>query len=102
MDEIIIDKADKTDAAEILELQQLAYQSEAEIYQDWTIPPLMQTLEDILAEFTTYTFLRARLHGRIIGSVRAYVNEAVCTVEKLIVHPQMQRRGANASATATS
>ena len=28
----------------ILELQKLAYQSEARLYEDWTLPPLTQTL----------------------------------------------------------
>lgn len=33
------------DAVEILDLQKLAYQSETQIYDDWTIPPLLQTIE---------------------------------------------------------
>ena len=32
------------DAAEILALQKLAYRSEAEIYNDFSIQPLLQTL----------------------------------------------------------
>ena len=46
------------DAEEILELQKLAYQSEAVIYNDWSIPPLTETFEEIRAEFSKYTFLK--------------------------------------------
>ena len=42
------DKA--VDAAEILELQRIAYQSEAEIYNDYSIQPLTQSLEQAIAE----------------------------------------------------
>jgi hypothetical protein len=42
---LIIEEATVSDAEEILALQKLAYQSEAEIYNDFGIPPLVQTLE---------------------------------------------------------
>lgn len=38
---VTITIAGRDDAAAILELQRLAYQSEAELYQDWNIPPLI-------------------------------------------------------------
>jgi hypothetical protein len=43
-DEIIVELASIEDAEEILALQKLAYVSEAEIIDDFTIPPLHQTL----------------------------------------------------------
>ncbi len=55
---INIRHANIEDAEEILELQKLTYQSEASIYNDWSIPPLTQTLEDIKEEFSKNTFLR--------------------------------------------
>jgi 2-aminoadipate transaminase len=48
-----IDRATVEDAKEILDLQKLAYQSEAEIYNDYTIPPLTQTLEEMPQYGTT-------------------------------------------------
>jgi len=39
-----ITRANKADFPEILRLQYAAYQSEAEIYDDYTIQPLTQTL----------------------------------------------------------
>ena len=48
---MIIKHAGVEDAAEILELQHLAYSSEARIYNDFTIAPLVQTAEEIEADF---------------------------------------------------
>ena len=40
--------AEPQDARAILGLQKLAYQSEARLYNDWSLPPLAQTLESLL------------------------------------------------------
>ena len=81
------------DAETILALQRLAYQSEAAIYDDFTIPPLTETLEDIKDRFLDRRFLKAIEDGQIVGSVRAYQDEATCHVERFVVHPDYQRRG---------
>ena len=47
------------DAESILKLQKRAYCSEAEIYSDYNIPPLMQTLDEIKQEFMHHVFLKA-------------------------------------------
>lgn len=39
------------DAEEILQIQKLAYQSEAELYGDYDIPPLKQTVEELRDQF---------------------------------------------------
>ena len=44
---MILERATIEDAKEILDLQKLAYRSEAEIYYDDTLPPLTQTREEI-------------------------------------------------------
>ncbi len=81
-------------AEQILSLQKLAYQSEAAIYQDFSIPPLRQTIEEIKREFGTQTFLKAiDEEGDIIGSVRAYSDSDSCFIGRLIVHPEWQGKG---------
>ena len=60
------------DAEAILTLQRLAYQSEAAIYDDFTIPPLTETLEDLTARFHDRRFLKAVEDGQIVGSVRGF------------------------------
>jgi len=81
------------DAEAILILQHLAYQSEAAIYDDFTIPPLAETLEELKARFHDRRFLKAVEGGRIVGSVRAFEDGPTCRVERLIVHPDHRRRG---------
>src|SRR5512136_1700415 len=93
---MLIEQAQLTDAPQILALQKLAYLSEAEINQDYTIPPLTQTLEQIEREFQTQTVLKVVRDGRIIGSVRAYLQEGTCYIGRLIVHPDFQNRGIGA------
>ena len=48
---MILDRATIEDAKEILDLQKLAYRSEAEIHYDDTLPPLTQTREEIRNDF---------------------------------------------------
>ena len=85
--DISIVQASLKDASMILALQKLAYQSEAKLNDDWTIPPLTQTPSEILSEFETRVFLKAICADRIIGSVRASQDSGTCQVGRLIVHP---------------
>ena len=80
------------DAAEILSLQRLAYQSEAALCGDHSIPPLTQTAGEIEAEVDTRAFLKAVEGEEIVGSVRAFADGGTCFIGRLIVHPQWQGR----------
>jgi GNAT superfamily N-acetyltransferase len=93
VEKIEILKASLEDAAKILELQKIAYQSEAEINQDWNIPPLTQSLPQIIAEFDTKVFLKGVVADRIVGSVRASLDNCTCAIGRLIVHPDYQGKG---------
>jgi GNAT superfamily N-acetyltransferase len=88
-----IEVAGVEDAPELLGLQKLAYQSEAELYQDPGLPPLVETLEELQAEFQTKTVLCVREGGRLVGSVRGAIQDGVGLVERLITHPDHQGRG---------
>jgi GNAT superfamily N-acetyltransferase len=81
------------DAKQILRLQKSAYQSEAQIYHNYNIPPLTQTIAEIKAEFDTHTFFKTVAENNIIGSVRAYSDETSCFIGRLIVHPDIQGQG---------
>ena len=52
MGQLEIIRASKEDAEIILHLQMQSYLSEAEIYNDYSIPPLIQTLREIKQEFS--------------------------------------------------
>lgn len=93
VEEIQVVEAARSDAEEILFLQKLAYQSEAQIYADYTIPPLQQNLTEIAADLQDQVYIIARLDGMIIGSVRGYQKEDTCYIGRLIVHPDYQNKG---------
>jgi len=88
-----ITQASLQDAVSILELQKLAYQSEAQLYGDFCIPPLIQTLDELKSVFSGKVFLKVQIEDRVIGSVRGYQAGDTCYVERLIVHPNHQRQG---------
>jgi ribosomal protein S18 acetylase RimI-like enzyme len=91
--EINIELATEKDVEVILTLQKLAYQSEAHRYNDYTLPPLMQTFDEILADFRKQVILKAAISGDIIGSVRAYMENETCYIGRLIVKPGFQKQG---------
>jgi len=87
-------KAAINDLPAILALQRLAYQSEALLHDDFTIPPLTQTLEGITADFHKGVILKAVApDDEIIGSIRGYLAENTLHIGKLIVHPSFQDQG---------
>ncbi len=91
---LVIEQASEADAAKILALQKLAYQSEARIYDDDTIPPLHQTLEQMREDIARMAVLKATEEGRIVGSVRARLDDqGTCHIGRLIVAPERQGRG---------
>ncbi|MFC0598691.1 GNAT family N-acetyltransferase [Streptomyces palmae] len=91
---VTISAATEHDAEQILKLQYLCYQREAELYGDYSIEPLTQTLADLRTELGEGCVLVARLGPEVVGSVRGTVDEdGVAAIGKLIVHPRMQRHG---------
>jgi ribosomal protein S18 acetylase RimI-like enzyme len=94
---MLIEQATTNDTAEILALQKLAYVSEAEIYDDFGIQPLTQTLDELVREFATHTVFKAVQDGEIAGSVRTLLDGGTCHVGKLIVHPETQNQGIGAA-----
>jgi len=91
---MIITKADKSDLKTILELQYLAYQSEARLLNNYDIPPIKQTNEEVEQEYAKGILLKATDEdGQIIGSVRAYMENDTAYIGKLIVHPDKQGQG---------
>lgn len=85
--------AELTDCDSIIQLQKLAYQTEAQLYQDWTIPPLTQTADALQKEFPHLCVLKAVSGEKIIGSIRAQFIDGICHIGRLIVHPDFQKQG---------
>ena len=117
LDKTLFLRADKSDAPEILALQKTAYQSEAELYGDDSLPALHQTLEDLENDFDRMPqreatvlgargaqdraaadsdriiFVKAVVNGKIIGSIRGYAMDGTAYLSRLNVHPYFRRRG---------
>ena len=89
-----IQRAEMADLQEILDLQYLAYQSEAKLLNNPDIPPLRQTLDEVEREFRNGIILKATdMDNTIIGSVRAYTQDGTLYIGKLIVRPDRQGQG---------
>ena len=105
MDGIEIKQALLEDVDMILQLQVQAYLSEAEIYNDYSIPPLIQSFNEIKQEFSQQVFLKAMAIEKgkeeeeegnqtitIVGSVRAYLERGTAYIGRLIVKPEYQNK----------
>ncbi|UNO39055.1 GNAT family N-acetyltransferase [Streptomyces sp. MST-110588] len=91
---VTISAATDEDAEQILKLQYLCYQPQAALYDDYTIAPLVQTLDDLRAELSHGCVVVARLGEEVVGSVRGTVDaEGTAHIDRLVVHPRMQRHG---------
>jgi ribosomal protein S18 acetylase RimI-like enzyme len=91
---VTISAATAQDAEQILKLQYLCYQSEAELYGDYSIEPLTQTLDDLTTELGSGHALVARLGDEVVASVRGTIDDTgTALIARLIVHPRMRRHG---------
>jgi len=90
-----ITKAAFEDLPKILDLQKLAYLSEAKLLNNYSIQPLTQTLKELENEFDKNIILKLvdKNNHEIIGSVRAYEANERVYVGKLMVHPDYQNKG---------
>lgn len=90
----IIKNAERADLPEILQLQYLAYQSEADLFGSRDIPPLKQTLDEVIEEWNSGVILKMTDDtNAIIGSVRAKEIDGTVYIGKLMVHPDHQHKG---------
>ncbi len=79
--------------AEILALQKVAFYDQGKLYDDYTIRPLLTTLEEISASYDDYLYLIIKEKGQILGSARARIAGKTCHIENVIVHPAHQGEG---------
>jgi len=85
------------DLPSILALQKLAYQSEAELVEDYSISPLTQTLDGMIEDFNNGVVLKAVDEGEIVGSVRVRLVNETAHIARLIVAPSRQNQGIGAA-----
>ena len=86
-------EASESDAAAIWEIQKLAFRQQAVLYNDYALPPLVQTLDDLSKDLTVHTVLKATDKEKIVASVRGKTEGTTCHISRLIVHPDYQNKG---------
>ncbi|MEU3173660.1 MULTISPECIES: GNAT family N-acetyltransferase [unclassified Streptomyces] len=94
---VTISAATEQDAEQIFRLQYLCFQSEAALYGNYRIAPLVQSLDSVREEVTNDLVFVARLGDEIVGSVHGRSTEdAAAAIGKLCVHPRLQGHGIGA------
>lgn len=89
--------ADQSDLPEILSLQRAAFESEARLVENWNIPPLTQTLEELTEEWRSSVMLKAVEGQMLVGTVRARLTGDTAHIGRLAVQPHWQGRGCGSS-----
>ncbi|MFE7230859.1 GNAT family N-acetyltransferase [Streptomyces sp. NPDC002405] len=94
---VTISAAAEQDAEQIFRLQYLCFQSEAALYGNYRIDPLVESLDSIRHELAADCVFVARLGDEVVGSVRGRVAEdGAALISKLCVHPRLQGHGIGA------
>ncbi|MFI5686245.1 GNAT family N-acetyltransferase [Streptomyces sp. NPDC051636] len=94
---VTISVATEQDAEQIFRLQYLCFQSEAALYGNYRIAPLVQSLDSLRQEVASDCVYVARLGEEVVGSVRGRVTEdGAASIGRLCVHPRLQGHGIGA------
>ncbi len=81
------------DAGEVLTLQRAAYASEAALYADPALPPLVQTMAELVEELSNSLGHKALRGTRLVGAVRSLVHADTLHIGRLTVAPDLQGSG---------
>jgi GNAT superfamily N-acetyltransferase len=92
-DDVTISRMQASDAGEILTIQRAAFVSEALIYGDPDMPPLVQTLEELRAEIEDGEGWVARVGPRLVGVLRCRETDELLLIGRIAIAPDMQGSG---------
>ncbi|RAY16460.1 GNAT family N-acetyltransferase [Actinomadura craniellae] len=91
---VLIEQAGPADAGEILTVQRAAYLTEAQLYGDPFIPPLVESCDQVRQAISGAALvLKATAGQRLVGAVRARLSERTCLIGRLSVVPDRQGQG---------
>jgi ribosomal protein S18 acetylase RimI-like enzyme len=92
--DIRVEPATPADAGEILTVQRAAYVTEAQLYGDPFILPLVESLDQVRAVLSSGAVVLVARHGpRLAGAVQGRFQEQTCLVGRLVVAPDLQGQG---------
>ncbi len=94
-EDVRIDRVTVDDAGELLTLRRAAFVTEAQTYNDPNIPPLTQTLDELVADVEAegVVTLGAWRGHRLVGSIRVGIEDDKATLGRLAVAPDVQGHG---------
>jgi len=94
---VTISAATEQDAEQIFRLQYLCFQSEAALYGNYRIDPLVESLDSVRQEVAQNCVFVARLGEEVVGAVRGRITEdGAASIGMLCVHPRLQGHGIGA------
>jgi tRNA (guanine37-N1)-methyltransferase len=88
--------ATPADAPELLTLSRACWVTEGRVNGSFDIPPLVETLDEVVAGLSAWRTWTVRADGRLVGSVRGRrdpQDPATWQVGRLMVAPDLQGRG---------
>jgi len=91
--DITIRKAIKEDAEFILKIQKKAFLFQANKYNDYDMPPMVEEKEDVLNEMKTSLIFVALYDEKIIGSIRVVKRNDEAEIRRLAVLDEYQGNG---------
>lgn len=95
MDQILLLKATKEDAPEVLEITRRAFDLYAkEIRKRESVKALYETLDDVLFDIENKNVYVARIDGEMVGSVRfELLSDGIAYLSRFSVDPEAQNLG---------
>jgi tRNA (guanine37-N1)-methyltransferase len=85
--------ATRADAGELMTLQRASWVEEALANDMWDVPALHEPLDTVEAELERWTTFLLRSDGRLVGSVRGRLDGEEWLIGRLMVAPDLRRRG---------
>ena len=87
-----LDLADESTAVQVLAIQRDAYQMEAELIGFDGIPPLLETIDELVAQPLSWLGIRSR-EGAVVAALGFARTEESVDIDRLMVAPDHHRRG---------
>jgi ribosomal protein S18 acetylase RimI-like enzyme len=91
--DIIIRNARKEDLEILLEIQKKAFLVQAEKYDAYDIPPMVEEKDDIDLQDANLTVLVAEMNGELAGSIRLLRDGTSAEIKRLSVSDKYQNMG---------
>ncbi len=91
--DVVLRPATPADAADLLVMQRACWVDEGRVNDSWSIPPLVESFDEVregLADWRTWLLVG---HSRLIGGVRAALHGSTWHIGRLMVAPDLRRRG---------